>query len=182
MSTTANYALRYPAPTDDVQLWLHYQHLADDVDAALLAATAGVTVDAADNSVTDGTTTSVTFTNTLTTTGIRGVAFVAPTSGKVRVSVTCGGKNSTINKYTLIDFEVRTGGTVGSGSVVRACDENTCSQVQSIAAGQVGQHSIAGRLVSGLTPGVTYNACIAYRVDANTGTINRRVITVEPVR
>jgi hypothetical protein len=36
MGTTATHALRYPASTDNVQLWTHYQNLAEDVDNTLL--------------------------------------------------------------------------------------------------------------------------------------------------
>lgn len=33
MGTTSNRSYRYPASTSDVQLWTHFQNLADDVDA-----------------------------------------------------------------------------------------------------------------------------------------------------
>lgn len=35
MGTTANYALRYPEPTDNVELWTHFSNLATDVDTAV---------------------------------------------------------------------------------------------------------------------------------------------------
>lgn len=140
-----------------------------------------VTVDANDTSVTNGTTTSTTFVNTLTTSGIRGVVFIAPPSGKVAITVSSGGFNNTIGQYTLTDFEVRVGGAViGAGALVRASDENTASQFQSVAVNQAGQHSVTG-LVSGLTPGATYNTSITCRVTANTGTWNRRTIMCVPV-
>lgn len=138
-----------------------------------------VTQQVRDTSVTNGTTTSTTFTGTLTTTGRRGVAFVAPPSGEVTVLGWSGGFNSTATQYTITDFEVREGSTVGSGIVVRASDENTASQFQSDSANQGGQHSVGG-LVIGLTPGDPYNAELTYRVTANTGTWNRRKIMVTP--
>lgn len=36
MGTTATYALRYPSSLGNVDLWTHYQNLADDVDVVLL--------------------------------------------------------------------------------------------------------------------------------------------------
>lgn len=137
-------------------------------------------VHAVDTGVTSGTSTSTSFTNSLTTSGIRGIAFVAPPSGKVFVSGTCGGANSTIAKYTLTSFEIRAGASLGAGTVFQASDENTASQLQTAVAANFGQHAIQG-LVTGLTPGTTYNACLTYRVDANTGTWNRRSIRVIPV-
>lgn len=137
-------------------------------------------VDAKDSAVTNGTTTSATFVNSLTTSLIRGVSFVAPPSGKVNVLATCGAANGTIAQFTLVSFEVKTGTSVGSGTVQTASDENTASQFQSAVAASNGQHTAAG-LVTGLTPGASYNACITYRVTSGTGTFNRRRITVTPV-
>src|SRR5258706_1110203 len=37
MGTTTTHALRYPDSTSNVNLWTHYQNLADDVDAVLTA-------------------------------------------------------------------------------------------------------------------------------------------------
>lgn len=39
MGTTPNYALRYPGPGDNVELWTHVQNLATDTDTQLKAAT-----------------------------------------------------------------------------------------------------------------------------------------------
>jgi len=148
---------------------------------ALEATAVIAAVEAKDGALTNGTTTSTAFTNTLTTSLIRGVTFTAPPSGKVTVTVSTGGFNSTAAQYTLVDFEVRAGATIGSGTVIRASDENSCSQFQSSTATQAGQHSVSG-VVTGLTPGTTYHASITYRVTANTGTFNRRKIIVTPVR
>lgn len=137
-------------------------------------------VRAVDSAVTNGTTTSTSFVNSLTTSGIRGVAFTAPPSGTVLVIGTCGGFNSTVSQYTLTSFEIRAGSTPGSGTVFQASDENTASQFISTAANASGQHSVVG-LVTGLTPAGAYNACLTYRVTANTGTWNRRMIAVIPV-
>lgn len=136
---------------------------------------------AVDSAVTNGTTASTSFVTSLTTSGVRGVAFTASQSGKVFIVGSTGGFNSTANAYTLVDFEVRTGSTVGSGSVIRAGDENTCSQFQSTAINAAGQHETAG-IMTGLSPGSSYNACLVYRVSAGTGTFNRRKINVIPTQ
>lgn len=138
-----------------------------------------VSVEADDTSVTNGTTTSTTFVTSLTTSGVRGVAFFAAPSGKALVLGTAGGSNTTVAQFTLTSFEVRLGAVVGSGVVIVSSDENTASQFQSQAANQPGQHTVMGN-VTGLTGGSSYNACLTYRVTANTGTWNRRKIIVQP--
>lgn len=139
-----------------------------------------VAAESKDTAVTNGTTTSVTFVNTLTTGLIRGVAIVAPPSGKILVMGTAGASNSLAAGFTLTSFEVRQTAAVGSGTVVQASDENTASQFQSQVNTQPGQHSVIG-VASGLTPGAAYNVCLTYRVTANTGTWNRRRIIVTPI-
>lgn len=133
-----------------------------------------------DSAVTDGSTTSTSFTNTLTTTGIRGVAFVAGESGRAEVLWMCTGRNSVAGGFTITQFEVRAGAVVGSGTVVWAADENVSTALQSDSAGQQVGHTGFGE-VTGLTEGTSYNVCIVYRVTANTGTFNRRRISIKNV-
>jgi len=124
--------------------------------------------------------TSTTFTNVTLTGGPFGVAFVAPASGKVNVVGRAMGLNGTATNYTYLDFEIRTGSTVGSGSVVRAGSGNT--EVAGFAAANNAQTLLTtGDLVSGLTPGALYNACLVYRAGANTSAYNRRSIQVYPL-
>lgn len=139
---------------------------------------AAVTVQAKDGAVATGNTTSTTFTNTLTTTGIRGVSFIAPPSGKVVVHGLASGWNNT-NAHSFMSFEVRTGGTIGSGSVTLASDENTASEFL-LDATAPARHKVMG-LVTGLTVGSTYNACLTYRVPSGTGSYARRHILVQPL-
>jgi len=127
----------------------------------------------------DGTTSSTSYVNTLTTTGIVGVSFTAPYSGQVSVIWSCTGRNSTSLAFTITSVEVRAGTTVGSGAVVFASDDNTASAPQSASSGHQCQHN-GNRLISGLTYGNAYNTCITYRVTAGTGTFNRRSIEVSP--
>lgn len=149
----------------------------EDMTEAVNDLASSATTRQKDSATTDGTTTSTSFTNTLTTTGIVGIAFVAPASGSVVVLYQCTGRNSSAGQFTLVDFEVKTGNTVGSGSSIRPSDENSASAPQSDSANQQCQH--AGHdLVIGLTPGSLYNAALTCRVTAGTGTFNRRKITV----
>lgn len=138
------------------------------------------TVTGTDTSVADGTTTSTTFVSSLTTTGTRGVVFTAGASGKAEVAWACNGRNNTAGQSTVTSFEVRTGATIGSGTVVQASDENTACAMQSDSANQALAHAGSG-VVTGLTPGATYNAYITYRATAGTATINRRKISVKGV-
>lgn len=137
-------------------------------------------VQTGDVSVTDGQTTSTSYTNTLTTTGTMGVVFVGPYSGQVAVDWSTTGRNSGAGGITFTSCEVRSGSSIGSGSVVMASDDNTAQSLQSDSAGHQTEHN-GHRIITGLTFGTTYNACITYKVNTNTGTFNRRSITVTPV-
>ena len=132
-------------------------------------------------STSNGNTTSISFVNSLTGTGVHGVAFIAPPSGRVQVFGRSGGGSSTVGQYSLLDWEVRAGSTIGSGSVVRAADNNTASVFLSSTSGGQGPLNVSG-LVAGLTPGAVYNACLAYAsgVGSSTASFNRRYISVVP--
>lgn len=132
-----------------------------------------------EGTTTNGTTTSTGFTNSLTTTGTHGVAFIAPPSGRVWVLGRTLAGNSNAGAFCHVDVEIRAGSTVGSGSVWRAASNSTASAFQSDSANQQGSLT-ADALVSGLTPGAAYNAALCYFVNAGTGTFNRRHITVLP--
>lgn len=139
-----------------------------------------VTASASDSTVVDGTTTSTSYTNTLTTTGVRGVAFVAPISGTVTVYFAALGRHATLAKSVAVDVEVKTGSTVGSGVLVRGSADITADVEQNAAAGQNLHHS-GFAVVTGLTAGAAYNACITYKlIDAGTGTFSCRNISVVP--
>mgnify|MGYP003574955279 CR=1 FL=1 len=123
------------------------------------------------------------FTFTITSFGVTatgtyadcGVAFLAPTTG--RVTILWGGNllNST-SASTLLAPVVRTGSTVGSGSVVLAASNPIASGMQGGSAIKGGR----GHLLTGLTPGDTYNVRLEHRVTAGTGTISERNVIVRP--
>lgn len=139
------------------------------------------TVDARDTNTTNGTTTSTSYTNSLTTTGIRGVKFNAPPSGKVMITATCNASGNTVNMFHFLGIEVREGAVIGSGSVFEATDENIASVTRVSVVTMDARHTVT-ILVEGLADSVNdYNACLTYRVTAGTGSFNRRSIVVTPV-
>lgn len=150
--------------------------------AALLNAFSVTTVQATgmptsgDTQVTNGTTTSTSFTATLTGGTACGLAFTAPPSGRVLILSDCGVFNSSAANASLITIRVRTGASVGSGSdVVAASDDNAIAEWTANLI-QVGNHYLA----TGLTPGSSYNVQQLYRVSAGTGNFQRKRLTVHP--
>jgi hypothetical protein len=136
----------------------------------------------ATGSVTNGTTTSTAYVNSLTTTGIHGVAFIAPPSGKIQVIGRSAGGNATVGFYAQLDWEVRNGSTIGSGTLFRTANNNTAAVHLSSTAGGQGSLNISG-LLSGLTPGASYNACLTFATSnaSNAASFNRRQIAVYPL-
>jgi hypothetical protein len=124
-----------------------------------------------------GTVTATAFTATRTGAGGEaGMSFVAPGSGIVVIHWHCGLSNATAGAFTLMSFEVRTGSTVGSGTVVQAAADTVTIQ------GNATTEASSGTWypVTGLTPGSTYNVRPMYRVGSGTGTFNRPRIAASP--
>lgn len=128
-----------------------------------------------------GTTTSLTFTAALTGVGVVGVGFIAPPSGIVAVFAKATLSNNTAGSYAILDFEIRQGAVVGSGTVVRAASENTAGVHQSVTAN--GQSTVtASDVITGLTPGAGYNIAPMYHIagGGSTASFNRRQVMVLP--
>lgn len=114
-----------------------------------------------------------------------GVAFLAPTSGRVRIDMMAEmvkfgtGSASTIR----ISPEVRTGGVIGSGTLVEAAAINQAiaMMADSNATDSPNDSRSGYRIVEGLTPGSTYNARLLHRGSSGTNAeVRVRRITVEP--
>lgn len=109
-----------------------------------------------------------------------GAAFIAPTTGRVRIEWAASLDNGTASAATLVSPHVRTGGTVGSGSDVAGytADDARCIFNRGTDARRFG----AALLVTGLTPGDTYNVRLEHKVTAGptTGTIVNRHVIVSP--
>lgn len=123
-----------------------------------------------------GTTTSTTYITSLTTALTCGTAFVAPPSGSVTILFHVASFNSNAGVDCKSAVRVGQGATIGGGTqVYAAVDDDMYLQN-----GTVAQAGLGGTEVSGLTPGSTYNACIAHKVGANTGSFLYRWLKVLP--
>jgi hypothetical protein len=130
-----------------------------------------------------GSTTSTTYTATLTSSTTPQQAFVAPPSGKVLIHWSCYSTHTVANGFAYMSFEVRAGATLGSGTVFLAASDTNAIANRPSGAGSVDDAQYgSSKLVTGLTPGSSYNIQGMYKiVTAGTGTfINRRII-VQPV-
>lgn len=104
------------------------------------------------------------------------VVFVAPESGSVLVHNSAW-LDSNGNSRTYLGWVARTGGTIGDGTFVQvAQDEDAISSVtvNDITAGRT-------TILSGLTPGDTYNIRQAAKVSAGIGEYQDRHLAVQPV-
>jgi hypothetical protein len=123
-----------------------------------------------------GTITSTSFVATRTGgTNPTGVAFVVPDSGVVTIAWACGLLHSGAS-FTICSFEIRTGGTIGTGTVHTAATDSRAIQATGTNEVQAGRTS----RITGLTPGNTFNVQLMYRTQAATATINRVEVEVMP--
>jgi hypothetical protein len=123
----------------------------------------------------NATTTSATFVEVLTGGSPAAVSFVAPISGRVMIHCAARMTNNGAND-TYVSFYVRTGATIGSGSDVSTPGDNRSS----IHVGTTIERQGISHLLTGLTPGASYNARQAFRVGAGTGTYAYRSLIAEP--
>jgi hypothetical protein len=112
-----------------------------------------------------------------------GLTFVAPLSGIVFVQVDAHLEENTNGNSAYCGFELRDGGTIGSGTVIVAASTDwavgTSNSVVSGGAARV--NGMKRRLVTGLTPGATYNVRTMHLTTPG-GSVDVffRAITVEP--
>lgn len=142
---------------------------------------AGTTVNANDTppTVSDRSDTAIlAFANTSYAAGTPavGVAFTAPTTGRVLVHLSAFLDNSTAGGQSYCSFRLGTGSTVGAGTQILAADDSRSLLVTGVDQGRFG----ITELVSGLTPGSVYNVQVQHkRITAN-GDITWRHIIVAP--
>lgn len=123
--------------------------------------------------------TGVTSTSYAAGANVCGIDFIAPTTGRVLVIWGAEIDNDTAGVVSALSFELRTGSSVGSGSVVasyEAQDEWTLAH-----RGQNQYSAGVERPVEGLTPGSAYNVRTMHRVTGGTGSFIRREIIVQPL-
>jgi hypothetical protein len=107
-----------------------------------------------------------------------GVAFVACTTGRARIDLWATLDRDTAGSFTAVSPVVREGGSIGAGAVFSSAADGTAVIMFGTDAAQFGRTV----LVSGMTPGDTYNVRLEHRVGGGggTGTIDRRGVIVSP--
>lgn len=116
---------------------------------------------------------------TVTPGAIVGTSFVAPPSGRVIIGWRTAIDNNTATGRATIAPEIRTGSTVGSGTVVTAVSDNTAISHLGLDDDEFGSSD----LFSGLTGGTTYNVSLWQKSNAagNNASFARRAVWVIPV-
>lgn len=128
---------------------------------------------------TAGTTTSVSFTAALSGGTACSLVFTAPPSGKVMIFHNCEVTQNTAAHFAIATFRVRTGNVIGSGTdVIDASNDNEAIFAASTTSVRFG----SSRLLTGLTPGSSYNVQELFRVTAGTGTFQKKSLIVQPVQ
>jgi hypothetical protein len=107
-----------------------------------------------------------------------GVNWVAPLSGKVKITVGARVQNSS-SAGSLISPETRLGSTVGAGAIV----ETPTDSIGYSHYGTTYARGTAAHLLTGLTPGASYNTRLLHRcsVTGETAFFAFREVIVEPV-
>lgn len=116
-----------------------------------------------------------------------GTTFVAPPSGTVMITAEAwiGTGSTTMGRRSYLSFEVRTGSTIGSGTLAgTAANDDRAGMYNNVTTGagfKYGYVSVKD-MYTGLTPGDTYNVTSLVRIDnaADTGAVNKRKFIVEP--
>lgn len=133
-----------------------------------------VTILTGGSSVQSGSSTDeATYTGTAFTAGASpvGVAFTAPDSGNVLVAMRGYFSQNQNLQASIMSYAIRTGGTIGSGSVFSAANSDralVCGRSVNASAPALIQASIVD-LFTGLTPGATYNARVEYQTTSGGG-------------
>ncbi|WP_405799266.1 hypothetical protein [Streptomyces sp. NBC_01506] len=109
-----------------------------------------------------------------------GVAFTAPTTGRVRIDWHSRFQPATAN-HMQVGFALRTGAIIGSGTLIQDGLNETCLEAPPVSGPSGRVQGAMFMILSGLTPGATYNAVTCHRmVVAGTGTAFSRSIGVTP--
>lgn len=126
---------------------------------------------------TAGTTNSASYTATLTGGTTCSVVFVAPPSGNVLIHNNCEPTASSTTQAAYCSFEVRAGATPGSGTVFLAAATNHAV----MGFGNLTTGKGRTKLVTGLTPGSTYNARQLFLSTSGTATFEGKELIAQPV-
>ncbi|MGH8965045.1 MAG: hypothetical protein ACRDXB_06915 [Actinomycetes bacterium] len=105
-----------------------------------------------------------------------GVAFMAPTSGRILILTAARMTNSSTDG-TLVSPETRTGSTIGSGVAWETIGDGHGVSHYGANFARIGVSHFMGSL----TPGDPYNVRLLHRVSGGTGTFALRELTVVPL-
>jgi hypothetical protein len=109
-----------------------------------------------------------------------GTTFTAPDSGKILLTVTGHVECNTSTEAAYVSFEVRSGGTIGTGTITTAAI--TDNGVGAGAGGGTGRTSGSNRLlITGLTGGATSNVRTMHLTTGGTGDVFYRRLLIEAV-
>jgi len=125
--------------------------------------------------------TPVTSTTFIAGSPVCGTAFTAPATGKVYITVSGHLQGNNAGSYCYLGFEVRNGAVVGSGTVVTAADQDVAVAAGQSAAAIARTGGSREALITGLTPGASYNVQTMHKVIGTQGTVHARAVLVKPV-
>lgn len=186
MANTPVYGIPYPVLGDSPNGPSQMQALALKVETELIRVDAAIaSINALDTSF-GGSTVDETFTSTTFTPGgtVVGTTFVAPASTKVLIHYSVYMDSSLNTNAALFSFEMKTGGTIGSGTLVATA----ANAERAIVCGKAVNASAPALLgagntayYTGLTAGATYNVRTMLASDlGNTCHVYYRQIMVVP--
>lgn len=105
-----------------------------------------------------------------------GVAFIAPTTGRVLLNYGAAITNDTAGAFSIMAPVVREGDVIGSGSSILAAADANALYVFGTAQIRAG----VAYLLTGLTPGDPYNVRLEHGRSAGNGNLGRRYVIVAP--
>jgi hypothetical protein len=164
--STPIYGLPYPSLTDPPNGPAQFQALAEAVETELNRIDGVLTSTPVTQSSSVAATVSTSSTTYVALSGDPGLAFTAPTSGRVIISIGGALTGSAADTFAMMGFQVRTGAVVGSGTIVYAVNNND------VVSNEGGDDMSASKvtLVSGLTAGGSYNVQVLYKMLSGSGT------------
>lgn len=109
-----------------------------------------------------------------------GFSFTAPSNGKIYATVGAHMEVNTTPDSCYLSYEIRSGGTVGSGTLIIGALTDSAVGVGGNAGARIS--ATRRKLITGLTPGTTYNIRTMHLGTGGNYDIFFREITVEPVK
>lgn len=110
-----------------------------------------------------------------------GAAFTAPSNGKIYATVSGHMETNTTGEACYLAYEIRTGSTIGSGTVFFAAVTDWGIGVLGFS-GAARICASRRKMISGLTPGGSYNIRTMHVCTGGTYDIFEREILVEPAK